>query len=260
MRTAVLACALGVLLSPAALPAASPAASGLEFDHLWIMVTADAPERAAFERIGLRVSPSVNRHVGQGTASVTVEFPNAFLELMWPDAGVPVAPGAEKAVEKFQNRMRWRESGWCPIGIGLRRTRAETAPLPFPTWSIAPSWLPAGTSIEMLTPRDDARSPSLFISPRDPASSQSADPNAAHLGKRPSDAVFQHPNGARRITGIRLAMPGSYAPIEPLKYLESNGVLSTRRAGSWGVEVVLDGGSKKESRDLRPGLPVTIRY
>ena len=56
----------------------------------------DAPERAALERAGLKISPDVNRHDGQGTASISAEFLNAYLELMWPDPTVSVAPGAER--------------------------------------------------------------------------------------------------------------------------------------------------------------------
>jgi len=97
-------------------------AADLEFDHVWIVVTRDAPERAALERAGLKISPSVNRNDGQGTVSVSAELFNAYIELMWPDPTVSVAPGAERGVEKFKNRMNWRISGWCPIGIALHRT------------------------------------------------------------------------------------------------------------------------------------------
>ena len=60
--------------------------------------------------------------------------------------------------------MNWRTSGWCPIGIGLHRSGPAT-PLPFPTWTIAPDWMPKGTAIEILTARDDTKSPSFFIEP-----------------------------------------------------------------------------------------------
>jgi hypothetical protein len=53
---------------------ASPA--GFEFDHVWIVVARDAPERAALEKAGLKISPDVNRHDGQGTASITSDFQN----------------------------------------------------------------------------------------------------------------------------------------------------------------------------------------
>src|SRR6266487_344875 len=108
------------------------AAAELEFDHVWIVVSRDAPERAALDRAGLKISPDVNRHDGQGTASITAEFLNTYIELLWPDPTVPVSPGAERGVEKFKNRMNWPTSGWCPIGIGLHRVGPNTT-LPFPT-------------------------------------------------------------------------------------------------------------------------------
>jgi hypothetical protein len=135
---------------------AAAAAAELEFDHVWIVVTRDAPERAALERAGLKVSPGVNRNDGQGTASVSAEFLNAYLELIWPDPTVSISPGAERGVEKFKNRMNWRTSGWCPIGIGLHRN-GPSKTLPFPTWSIALDWMPPGTAIEILTARDDTK-------------------------------------------------------------------------------------------------------
>src|SRR5438874_404439 len=74
-------------------------AAALEFDHVWIVVTRDAPEHAALERAGLKISPDVNRHDGQGTASISAEFLNAYLELMWPDPTVSVAPGVERVTD-----------------------------------------------------------------------------------------------------------------------------------------------------------------
>jgi hypothetical protein len=153
--------ALSILLAAAsARPADQPT---LQFDHVWIMVSPNAPERAALERAGFQIASQINHHEGQGTSSITVEFQNAFLELMWPDASVSVAPGLERAAEKFHQRMLWRTSGWSPIGIGLHRTGQGNDSLPFPTWSTSAPWMPAGSAIEMPTPRDDTTSPALFV-------------------------------------------------------------------------------------------------
>src|SRR5437667_9968932 len=74
-------------------------AAELEFDHVWIVVNRDAPERAALERAGLKISPNVNRHDGQGTASISGEILNAYLELIRPDPTVSVAQGANRGHE-----------------------------------------------------------------------------------------------------------------------------------------------------------------
>src|SRR4030095_14968026 len=82
---------------------ATAAPAELEFDHVWIVVSRDAPERAALEKLGLKISPDVNRHDGQGTASITADFQNSYIELMWSDPTVSVARCASQSVTKFKN-------------------------------------------------------------------------------------------------------------------------------------------------------------
>jgi hypothetical protein len=233
------------------------AATDLEFDHVWIVVTRDAPERTALEHAGLKISPNVNRHDGQGTASISAEFLNAYIELLWPDPTVSVAPGAQRGVEKFKQRMNWRTSGWCPIGIGLRRTSSNTS-LPFPTWSIAPDWMPAGTAIEILTPRDDTKSPSFFIEP--PVLTVSEEANRKLAENDPKRALFQHSIGVERITNIGIIRPREYQPIAPFAYLEKTGVIKAEEGNEWAVDVTFDHGRKAQTKDLRPDLPLIIHY
>jgi len=102
MRKTILLIGLALLPFTASPQGATP---NLEFDHVWIVVSPDAPERAALERAGFRVSPNVNHNDGQGTSSISVEFQNSYIELMWPDPKVAVASGREAVVEKFRNRM-----------------------------------------------------------------------------------------------------------------------------------------------------------
>jgi hypothetical protein len=237
------------LLAAAAFSGA--AATPLDFDHVWIMVSPNAPERAALERAGFQISPDVNRHTGQGTASITIEFQYAFLELMWPDSTVNVAPGLERAAEKFQQRMNWRTSGWCPIGIGFHRTTQTNDAMPFATWSTAAPWMPANSAIEMLTPRDDTKSPSLFIDPR---VSADANEQAARA------ALYHHAISVQRITAIRLVSPKTYQPIESLKYLQTLNLVGVQQGDEWLLELTFDGGKAKKSQDFRPVLPLVIHY
>jgi len=223
----------------------------LAFDHASIMVSPGAPERAALEQVGLQISPGVNRNEGQGTASIAVEFQNSYLELVWVDASVPVKPSLEPAAQKFRNRMAWRTSGWCPFSIASRRTTEEKLALPFPTWSWTADWMPKGAEMVMLTPRDDTRSPALYIEPR--ALTDQA--KQAALA-----AKFHHPLGVHRITSVRLVSPNSYQPIAPLSYLQQQRILSAGHGEQWLLELTFDSGKKKKSKDLRPDLPLILRY
>ena len=88
MRTPVFLAAFACWFTTCSL-AATPS---LELDHVLIMVSPDAPERAALERAGFLISPDVNHHEGQGTSSITADFQNSYLELAWVDPKVSVAP------------------------------------------------------------------------------------------------------------------------------------------------------------------------
>ena len=235
-------------------------AAELEFDHVWIVVTRDAPERAALERAGLKISPDVNRHDGQGTASISAEFINSYLELMWPDPTVSVAQGAERGVEKFKNRMNWRTSGWCPIGIGLHRSGPATS-LPFSTWTIAPDWMPKGTAIEILTARDDTKSPSFFIEPPVLAVKEDANRKIDNASPaRTASPTSDHPIGVERITDIQLIRPKEYQPVAAFTYLEKAGIFKSAEGKEWVIEITFDGGRKAQTKDLGPDLPLIIHY
>ena len=229
------------------------AASGqqLAFDHASIMVSLGAPERAALEQAGLQISPDVNRNEGQGTASIAVEFQNSYLELVWVDASVPVKPSLERAAQKFRNRMAWRTSGWCPFGIASRRTTDQELTLPFPTWSWTADWMPKGAEMIMLTPREDTRSPALYIEPR---ALTDQDKQAALAAR------FHHPLGVHRITSVRLVSPKTYKPIESLEYLLKEKIVGLRQGQEWLLELTFDDGKQKRSKDLRPALPLLLRY
>jgi hypothetical protein len=232
-------------------------AADLEFGHVWIVVNHDAPERAALERAGLKISPNLNRHDGQGTASISAEFLNAYIELMWPDPTVSVAQGAERGVEKFKNRMNWRTSGWCPIGIGLHRAGPPTS-LPFPTWTIAPDWMPKGTAIEILTARDDTKSPSFFIEP--PVLAIKEKPKIDNASPpRTASPASDHPIGVERITNIQL-IDQRNQPVAPFTYLEKAGIFESTEGKEWAIEIRFDDGRKAQTKDLRPDLPLIIHY
>src|SRR5678815_5352472 len=67
----------------------------LALSHAWIVVPTGAPQRTVLEKAGFRIAPTINRHDGQGTASVSVEFLNGFFELIYPDPTVPISPASK---------------------------------------------------------------------------------------------------------------------------------------------------------------------
>jgi len=245
---------IGCLAATTSAGAARSAKPAFELDHVILVVSPGAPERAALERAGLHVAPAVHRHDGQGTASVMVEFENAFLELLWPDDSIPIAPGREEGARKFRQKSAWRTTGWSPVGIGIRRTPQAPDKLPFATWSIRADWMPPGAALEMITPKADSLAPSIWVVPRAMAVAEGS-PADAERAK-----AIAHPLGVRRITALQLVEPPRDDPDDPVQILARFGVAKVERGKEWLVEITLDGGTKGQVRDLRPGLPLLIRY
>jgi hypothetical protein len=230
-------------------------------DHVWIMVSPGAPERKALAEAGFTIARAVNRHEGQGTASITVEFQNGYLELVWLDEKVSVAPGREAAIEKFRNRANWRTSGWSPISVGLHRTAATDEPLPWPVWTIGGmDWLREGESIEMLTPRDKGVAPSVFVSPRSLYVDEQRNLKIIR-GAGPDAVDFEHAAGAWRITAIKVFAPnGDALQGPPTEDLERMGVAQFRVGEKWLLELTLDSGIQGKRVDFQPELPLIIEY
>ncbi len=226
--------------------------------HAWIVVTTGAPQRTALEKAGFRIAPTINRHDGQGTASVTIEFLNGFLELMYPDPTVPVSPASQVGAEKFRLKSAWRETGYSPIGIVFDRTKATPTEFPFPTWRVSADWMEKGTFIEMLTPREMPKALSLSISSH-PESTREKENEI--LARDPiKGAMFLHPNGARRLTKFRVLAPNAESLPPSTSYLSNLGLITFDVGKQWRLEVTLDNGRQGVTKNFEPELPLVVRY
>ena len=240
-----------------AVGADAPAAPPLRLTHAWVVVTPGAPERKALEQAGFRIAPTVNRHDGQGTASITVEFLNGFLELIYPDSTVPVSPASRAGAEKFRLKSAWRETGYSPIGLVFDLTPATPPTFPFATCKVSADWMGPGAFIEMLTPRDMPRGVSLSIGSH-PATSER---DNERLARDPvQGAAFRHLNGARRLTRLRVVAPGADRLPPAASYLAEYGLVTFDTGGAWLLDVTLDDGRHGVTRDLQPVLPIVVHY
>lgn len=239
-------------------PVLAADAPPLELSHAWIVVKPGAPERVVLERAGFRIAPTVSRHEGQGTASVSVELLNGFLELLYPDSTVPVSPELQAGATKFRMKSAWRETGYSPIGIVFDRTPATPDTFPFPTWRVSAAWMDSGTFIRMLTPREMPKALSLSISSHAHSTDESTNVAVARDSTR--GAMFLHPNGARRLTAMRVVAPSADALPPAASYIKRHGLMKFEVRQEWLLEVTLDKGRQRMTRDLRPELPMLIHY
>lgn len=247
----LLAAALLIVSASSAL-----AAPPLELDHVMIYAMPGAPEKDALAREGFVIAPTVNRHDGQGTSSVTVEFVNGFLELPYPDPSVRISPALAAVAQKFKDRSNWRATGLSPFGLQFHRTAATPADFPFPTVKVHADWMAPTESIEMLTPREMTNALGLFIPPY--AVDEAA--NLKLLDDPVKGAMFRHPNGARRITGVQVVMPSADRLPPAAPYVSDTGAAKFTVGNEWLMILTLDDGRQGKVHDFHPDLPLVIHY
>jgi hypothetical protein len=228
----------------------------LALDHAWMAVREGGPERPMLEAAGFRFAPTIEAHEGQGTASATIAFENGFFELIWPDDDVSVSGDGATARARFASRADWRSSGDAPFGVGFRRTSATPSTFPFETWSVASPWMGAGRSVELLSPRD-APTVTLFIT--SPGVDEAAN-RAAIAGGGVAAEPFLHPNGSRRITGLRMTAPTRLALPPSASFVNLSWAAELRVGDEWLMELELDHGSQNQQVDLRPNMPLMVRF
>jgi hypothetical protein len=217
-----------------------------ELDHLFILAKLDAPVAEQLIALGL-TEGSRNIHPGQGTANRRFFFGNAMLELLWVQdeqeaRSGPIAP------TRLWERSRHPQTGASPFGICLRATVAATS-LPFATWSYGPPYLPPG--LEIPVAKTPPAEPMLFSIP---------------FGGRP-DAYpperrepLDHRLGVREITALRVTLPGLDALSAPLRAVERLGIARFIPGDEPLIEISLDHAPRGRTADLRPELPLVLRW
>jgi hypothetical protein len=110
-----------------------------ELDHVFMAVDDAVDAERTLTGFGLAFGLHAVHH-GQGTANACAFFDNAYLELLWRHDEAELQSARVRSLG-LQERLRWRETGACPLGVALR----APDPLPtIPTWAYEAGFLPPG--------------------------------------------------------------------------------------------------------------------
>ena len=214
----------------------------LELDHVFVATTADEAAGAigAIEAFGLQCGGRFV-HAGQGTANACFFFENAYLELLWIRDERETRTAAVAPLT-LAERLRWRETGASPFGVGVRGAVAPVA-----TWDYAAPYT-GGVAIPMVTPPDTPADPLVFVSPgpRD----RQAFPHA----HRPPVAL---PGTWPRITGVKVSGP-EWPSHEVAAVLERIGV--TTDDARMPLLTLSLGTARTGAANLQPRLPLILRW
>jgi hypothetical protein len=241
-----------------AISGSSPRTNGpptpvLELDHVYIVVPpgADAAVQA-LRHVGLVIDSSVNRHVGQGTASMAVFFENVYLELLWVDSSVTVDSAHRLGLADFVRAQTWRQSGASPFGVGLHFLSGTPSDLGIPIRLDSAERMRPGTAYLLLRQLEESSAVDVFITPDYLAVTSWM---GRFMIRRPD--LFGHPMGVRRVT--RALVRGQPHQLPRAAQLQPR-LVGFEKASSPLLVLEFDGGHRGQTLDLRPVLPLILRH
>jgi hypothetical protein len=218
----------------------------MQIDHIFVCVPKGGRREAGrLLDLGILEGPP-NNHPGQGTACRRFFFDNFMLELIW----------VEDAAEAFANPVglgeRWSAvmaatRNASPFGMILRpKMDGDLPAAPFPHWEYRPEtmpglrlWIASETSIE---------EPMWCVLPI----------RSGGSGAVPQRST-EHPAGMRELTSVRLHSPAHFT-LDPRAFAGEVIDWQESATGRHWIELEFDSGASGRVADLRPELPVLLRW
>ena len=232
----------------------------LERDHIFIWVSPGAPEAARLQQLGLYTDGKVHKHSGQGTSSMVFLFENAYLELIWIDEPEVARRKGQEMGTDLPARAAWKQTGASPFGVGLHHRAAGSNDLPFPTKKYWAEWMRPDTFIAIAESSANLEEPFYFVVP-DYLAVPSDEQLKLFLNSQPDYRKnYVHALGVRKLTGVKITSNVAGKFTETASMLAKNGVVMIKRGKSPHAELTFDEGSQGKTLDVRPTLPLSLKY
>ena len=218
----------------------------MEIDHIFICVNDDGLGADALKALGL-AEGTPNVHLGQGTANRRFFFRNSFIELLHLTDELEAQSQLTAPTQLF-DRLKCADGVAAPFGICFRPSTVGEKPI-FPVWENRPVYLPAALKVDV-GHAPISESMWFFLS----------------FAKRPDEAPieraqpFEHPNGFRDITSVRVTTPNSQVFSTPANCANQLKGFEIVHGDEHLVVLEIDHGASGQTHDFRPGLPMIMNW
>ncbi len=239
--------------------------SDLRLDHFNIWVEDPEPAKQALIDIGfLAVPDTLSRiHEGQGTTGRYFYFFNGYLELIFIHKQDEFDQNNRMNPEMdFEERANFAKNNASPFSIALSVNEYAVEKIPFEKVDYHQDWMSDYTSIYAAkNSKLKLGEPSVFVVY--PEIEIDRFETEADLVKIPEEyaiwrSFFKHPNGARKISKIRLTSNAVDFQSETIQSLNGIDELEVILGEEHLMELFFDDQIQGKSYDLRPEVPLKI--
>lgn len=239
--------------------------SNLEVDHLNIWVKNPEITKEKLTTIGFTAVPDSLSliHKGQGTTGRYFYFLNGYLELIFINDNDTFAKNnAINTALDFNERANFNANNASPFSIALKMKDYNADSIPFKTVKYHQDWMEDSANIfAAKNSKTHLKEPSIFVVYPEIESDRFE--TLADLKNIPEEYAiwrefFKHPNGAKKITKIKITSPNIDLNTETITAI--NGIENTtvKNGATHVMELFFDNNTQGKSFDLRPQLPLII--
>ena len=207
-----------------------------------------------------------NHNLAQGTFSTLIFFENVFLEIFWFESTSHLAESAMMREFNFQARVNWVATGASPFGFSLSyATTNQDNFVPAPVEVMLISESPTSAQLQSFCPIN-------LANPEEPICYFVPDYDAKRNRLNRSLAITQcqreliaeeirNPGlGMRKLTHLKIRVLGDRILTEPLIDLAAQKLLEIEYRKHPLLDLTFDHGNQKRFVDLRPLIPIILRY
>ncbi|MEJ2238605.1 MAG: VOC family protein [Gemmatimonadales bacterium] len=221
----------------------------VELDHVYLAVSDHQMAIERLREIGLNLDETMfAQHEGRGASSAFATFENAYFELVWPDSAVSLTNDNRSDFDHLSSQATW--DSLSPFGVGLRRTPEAPDSLPFAGTREYDAHLEPGSFYFSFETLDEAE-PEVFVVPEYMAWSALV----GRLRER-NPTVLEHSLGVTRLTNVTISTRVQPSAVDDASLSDVHFLRSATPL----LELTFDDGRQGQTLDLRPGLPLILRY
>jgi hypothetical protein len=210
----------------------------LELDHLFILTEPGAAAADLLTNIGF-IEGAANDHHGQGTSNRRFFFDDFMLELLYVSDSREAMEGPGRGLRLVERASNYDAS---PFGLVFRKTD-DSISAPFRGWKYFPEYLGTGQY--------------LYVGEN---SGHIDEPLCVQITNTPPHSEGNSGKGMfDRVTGIRVCYP-TRRTSAVLDHIKQCQMLSLVPGKSHLVEMVFNEHRERQSRDLRPSLPLVVTW
>lgn len=239
--------------------------SDLEVDHFNIWVENQKKAKEKLIEIGFTCVPdSLSQiHKGQGTAGRYFNFLNGYLELIFVyDQSELEENNKENNELDFIERSNFKENGASPFSIALKIKDYKIEKIPFEKVRYHQDWMQENVNIySAKNSKTNLGEPSIFVVYPEIESDRFE--TLSDLKNIPEEyafarAFYKHPNGAKKITNIKIISSDLDLKTETMKAINGIKNVNVQNGTEHLMELYFDNNVQEKSFDLRPELPIII--